>query len=595
MRLLPFPIAFAAAVVLAQSQPPAQQSPAPQQQPPTFRAGINIVRVDATVIDKHGKLVTDLTRDDFTVTEDGAPQTIDAFRLVEANGQPTDDLSLPIRSREHAYAEAARDDVRVFVIFWDEYHIDQFEPAIRGRAALMDLVQNAFGPTDLVAITDQLTPSDAIEFTRDRRALAETAAKLKGRRGVYLPPRSVMEEAQLYRQRAIEPLRSQVSRSALEATVGFLGTIKEGRKSLLVVSQNFGPMGNYSDRGEWVRDFIRQANQNNTAVYTLDPRSLGLMDDVLTSIASETGADWVRSNEPAKRLRQMVYESSAFYLFGYSSAQNPVDGKFHKIDVHVKRPGVEVRARHGYFAPTLAQVTAARAAASAAEIPPEIEHALTTLVDGRADDDGDFWVGSAPGTGAPRLIVAWQPSAARPGITVRLRAESPGGRVFFDDALKEAAAFDVLPGPIDVWRTFIDPDGVSLGERTTRVDVPDYSHVPLALSSPALLRARTGVELREIEANPAASPFAGHEFDRTDRLIVRVSLAGTLAPAATLKGRLLNRSGTTLADLPLTRTAAGAYETMLSIAAIARGEYLVEIVADSGAAHAQALAALRVK
>ena len=69
----------------------------------------------------------------------------------------------------------------------------QFEPAIRGRAALTDLVLNAFGPTDLVAVTDQLTPSDAIELTRDRRALAETVGRLKGRRGVYLPPRSAME------------------------------------------------------------------------------------------------------------------------------------------------------------------------------------------------------------------------------------------------------------------------------------------------------------------------------------------------------------------------------------------------------------------
>ena len=368
--------AAASAVLLAQSPPPVPQ-------PPTFRAGTNVVRVDVSVLDPHGKPLTDLSRGDFSVSEDGVPQTIDAFRLIEANGQPTDDLSLPIRSREHAYAEAARDEIRVFVIFWDEYHIEQFVPAIRGRAALTDLVMNAFGPTDLVAITDQLTPSDAIELTRDRRALAETVAKLKGRRGVYIPPRSDMEEAQLYRQRDIEPLRSQVSRSALDATVGFLGTIKEGRKALLLVTEDFGPMGGLSDQADWLRDFIRRANQNNTAVYTFDPRGLGMVNDVLMSISSETGAEAVRSNEPSKRLRQMVDESSAFYLLGYSPSKNPVDGKFHKIDVHVNRPGVHVHARRGYFAPTLAEMASARAVASAAEVPPRFRTRSRRLSRGR--------------------------------------------------------------------------------------------------------------------------------------------------------------------------------------------------------------------
>src|SRR4051812_15408536 len=120
-------------VVLAAQQP--AQPPPDQQQPPTFRAGANLVRVDVTVIDRRGNPVSDLGKDDFEVREDGALQTIEAFKLVEATGQPApdDDQSLPIRSPEHAAAEAARDDIRVFVIFWDEYHIDRMEPAYVGK------------------------------------------------------------------------------------------------------------------------------------------------------------------------------------------------------------------------------------------------------------------------------------------------------------------------------------------------------------------------------------------------------------------------------------------------------------------------------
>jgi VWFA-related protein len=576
--------AIIAPVLLA--QPPA----APRQQP-TFRAGTNVVRVDVTVLDKSGKPLTDLTRDDFIVAEDGVPQTVDAFRLVEANGQPTDNLSLPIRSREHAYAEAARDDVRVFVIFWDEYHIDRFAPAIRARAALTDFVANAFGPTDLVAITDQLTPSDAIDLTRDRRALAAAAAKLQGRRGVYIPVRSPMEEAQLYRPREVEFLRSQVTRSALEATVGFLGTIKEGRKSLLLVTEDLGPMG-LSDQTDWLRDFIQRANQNNTAVYTFDPRGIGLTTDLLQTISAETGAEAIRSNDPAKRLQRMVTESSAFYLLGYSSSQNPADGKFHKIDVHVNRPGVQVRARRGYFAPTLAEISAGRAAARAAEVPPDVSNALSELVDGPADTDGELWVGTAPGTGAPRMTVAWLPSDAHSGA-VRLTVTGAGGRVFYDDGLNGTASFDVAPGAVEVKRTLVGPDGASLGSRSTRVEVPDYASVPLAIASPALYRSRTGIERREIETNPDLPPFAGHSFDRTDQVVVRFLVAGTAASSATVKARLLNKSGTPLVELPLTPHD-GRFETVLTIASLARGDYLVEITAASGSARAKALVPLRV-
>src|SRR5205085_613518 len=97
-----------------------------------------------------------LTADDFAVEEDGAPQTIQSFKFVSADGQPPsgDEDSLPIRSPEHAAAEAARDEVRVFVIFWDEYHIGRFAEAIKGRRALTTFVTTAFGPSDLVALMD---------------------------------------------------------------------------------------------------------------------------------------------------------------------------------------------------------------------------------------------------------------------------------------------------------------------------------------------------------------------------------------------------------------------------------------------------------
>src|SRR5262245_61550233 len=285
----------AAAIVTAQQPPqtpPAQppsttqqqpaQQPAPQQpaqqpgqqpqpvQPPVFRTGTNQVRVDVTVLDHKGDPVTDLTKDDFEIREDGVPQVVDTLKMIEANGAaPDDDTSLPIRSPQHAAVEAARDDIRVFVIFWDEYHIGQLVAAMRAREALNQFVQTAFGPTDLVALMDQLTPADAIRFTRDRRELAEKVRVLKGRQGIYVPARSAVEEAQLYRGRDIEMLRSQVTATALESTIAFLGQIKEGRKTILFVSQTIGRVGTtMTDTVHWLDGAVRLANGNNVTIYT---------------------------------------------------------------------------------------------------------------------------------------------------------------------------------------------------------------------------------------------------------------------------------------------------------------------------------------
>ena len=79
--------------------PPQGQEPA-QQRPPVFRAGVNAVRVDVIVTDKAGNPVADLTAADFEVLEDGKPQDIDLFKLVNSDGNvgPGAEPARPIRS-----------------------------------------------------------------------------------------------------------------------------------------------------------------------------------------------------------------------------------------------------------------------------------------------------------------------------------------------------------------------------------------------------------------------------------------------------------------------------------------------------------------
>src|SRR5690606_7299452 len=122
-----------------------------------------------------------------------------------------------------------------------------------------------------------------------------------------------------------------------------------------------------------LREIFDLANKFNVAIYAVDPRGLagfehdinegvGLqMDkamlqmtmDSIRILASETdGRAIVNRNALTPGLRQIVRDSSSYDLRGYNSSKAPSDGRFHEIKVRVKRRGVDVRHRKGYWALT---------------------------------------------------------------------------------------------------------------------------------------------------------------------------------------------------------------------------------------------------
>src|SRR5262245_28949290 len=425
-----------------------QTSPqTPPQQPPIFRTGTEVVRVDATVFDKNGKPVTDLSEADFEVQEDGVTQPIKSFKLVEVDGTPLPDSdeSLTIRSREHAALEAAKDDVRLFLIFWDEYHIGEFQSTLYARTQLARFLLTAFGPKDLVGIMDPLTPTDAIVFSRDRRQLADAASRLQGRRGIYMPARSVLEEGQLT-ARNVEEVRSQVTTGAIVSALVHLGAMKEGRKSLILFTEGAqivqsvgGPDG--------MSEIVRSANASNTAVYTVDPRGVMTGSTWLESVAADTGGEWIRSNDMERALRRVVMQSTAFYLIGYDATMSPKDGRFHKIKVRVKRPGLQVRSRGGFWAPTVGDLVRARSAVR--QPPAAVTEAVTELLPQAAARAADVWVGVDPKTtGQARVMLMWarRGGAGAPSIaSAELAVAGEKGPVFAGP-VDGGVAFDATPG-----------------------------------------------------------------------------------------------------------------------------------------------------
>jgi VWFA-related protein len=591
-------IGFAAMTAIGSSQ--TAQQPAPQQQPPVFRGGANIVRVDVTVTNRRGEPATELTKEDFFVSEDGAPQAIESFDLVRATGEPTDDRSLEIHSPSQAATEAARDDVRLFLIFWDEYHIGQFIPATRGREILTEFVRTAFGPTDLVGIMDQLTTLDSIKFTRDRLELADQIHDLKGRFGVLVPPRSAIEEAHLQYPRDIARLRNEVTTTALNAAAAFLGNFREGRKALLFVSQGI-PLFGRSDETDRYTEIVRTANTNNTAIYTLDPASeVGRRPESLLSLAEETGGrPFAGSNRPELQLPQMVRDSSAYYLLGYR-APSPTDGKFHRIKVGMKKEGYEIRARSGYFAPSATEVERGRAEAAAGEIPVDVERALGDLsLNARADHSIDYWIGMSHGDkGLTHVTIAWMPRTSAPSsgeISLALQAASPDGKSYFSSAATTTRqlSFDAPEGEMVLKMKALDGRGEEIDNSSRRVTVPGFDGSKIAIGSPMVLRTRTAREARAIAEGGEGQPEVRREFDRSDHLFVRFPVYG--GPEIAVGARLLTHQGKELRTLQVAPIKDGIYQADVNLSVSLRDDYLVAVEATRGSESARALVPFKVR
>ena len=141
------------------------------QQLPRFRAGASLVRVDAYPTLK-GQAVTDLTAADFEVFEDGAPQKVESFELVQVRaGGPQETRREPNSVREaRAMAEDAR--ARIFVIYLDTYFTDVIA-SHRIQRSLVKLLDRMVGDDDLFAV---MTP----DMSARDLALARRSTTMEG-------------------------------------------------------------------------------------------------------------------------------------------------------------------------------------------------------------------------------------------------------------------------------------------------------------------------------------------------------------------------------------------------------------------------------
>lgn len=652
-----------------QDPPPPTSPPAQDpQRPPTFRSGINFVRVDVIVSDKDGNPILDLKPEDFQVFEDGARQTIEQFDVIKID--PLDQLEGPsnpeIRSAQDEEREAARPEVRLFVILFDDYHVRRGND-MAVRKPLIDFIQNQLAPADMVAIMYPLTPVNDITFTRSQSRLISAIENFEGRKFDYRPRNQFEEQYAYYPAATVERIRNQITMSALKAAAIRMGGLREGRKSIIFVSEGFtaalppqladpvaaypglgnrnrnNPNARNDERYEWsssldmlsdMSDIFRTANRQNTSIYSVDPRGLAVFEyginegiglqqdsaglksslDTLHTLSNNTdGRAIVNRNDLADGMKQIMRDSSGYYLIGYTSSKAPTDGKFHEIKVNVARRGVNVRARKGYWALTeedVARVTGP----PKPEAPAAVTNALATLAEPPGGRPARFWIGtSRADAGLAQVTFAWEPGTSgptaretTPAARVQLTAVAKDGMPLYRSRVPDPDAgaapgapggvtsFMSRPGQIQLRMTVEGENGQVLDSAIREITVPDYTQVQVSLGTPRIYRGRTARDIQQIRQTADPTPAVEREFSRTERLLVRVDGYAPGGVTPTVSGRLLNRAGASMSDLPFKPAAGSTFETELPLSSLAAGEYLIEFTASTEAGKAQETIAFRV-
>ena len=362
------------------------------QQSPRFRSGTNTVSVYATVVDEAGRLVPNLTRDDFEVFDNGqrqslsvfenAPQPIAIVMMLDRSGSMTRNFSL-VRDAADAFIGklAPGDRARVgsfssHVLIGPPEFTSDHE---RLRRVLRDELQDP-GPTPLWKATDDamtalgrqdgrrvvllftdgqdspLDPAMAVKFADVRlRAQAEEvmvyAIGLSDRCGASPAPAS--ETPLVLFQRA-PPGRGGGSARPVPRRPG--GRIVPGRPGGLVPGRpgGLGPTGSGGIGGGRVvppppPDVpVRGGNSKPIESSGCQPTT---PDPDLRTLAADGGGGYFElraTDHLGKTFARVADELHHQYLLAFPA---PVlDGTLHSIEVRVRHANYTVRARKGYLA-----------------------------------------------------------------------------------------------------------------------------------------------------------------------------------------------------------------------------------------------------
>jgi VWFA-related protein len=318
----------AAFVLLAFVAAPAangQQNPPPAQSTTTLKISTEVVNVLAIVKDKHGTLIPNLTKNDFSLEEDGKPQDIRYFSretdtpltmgiLIDTSGSEERMLPLEQEQADAFINQVLRPKDLAFVLHFDLY-VELLQDFTSDRARLVR----------------------AIDSTRIN---AGGSGALPGTfPGVSVGGTHLYDAVYLA---AHDMLRNEI-----------------GRKVIILLTDG-------EDQGskETLDAALQSAQKSDVIIYsiaTIDRsfyRGAGMGfggEGVLEKLSNQTGGRMIRASRQkdlAEAFQEIAEELRTQYLLGYTPTNTQRDGSFRKIRVQVRDNHYKVQARRGYYAPS---------------------------------------------------------------------------------------------------------------------------------------------------------------------------------------------------------------------------------------------------
>ena len=405
---------------LAQTKPAAPQQPQKpaDDQDDVVKITTNLVQVDA-VVTKDGKVVRDLTADDFEIYEDGKKQTITSFAFISnvpaAAPQPVAASKEKPGSIPPPRPINPNEPHRTIAFVVDDLGISA-ESMGQVRKQLRKFVNEQLQPNDLVAIIRTGGEMGALQqFTNDKRLLNRAVDQLRwnmcNRVGINVLPAlgSLSSQSLCGRNSMVATIKSL--RFILDAMgylpgrksmvfmsdslpvedqddLNFLRDMRSGLRNDAIKNSDAGSNGEEtSDRDLDARNYYtalrkiaEKAIRSSVVIYSVD--TLGLVTtslsaadqfygdgtqfkDLLRSrnrmlwlrregsdlIAKHTGGFQIR-NSNSFEFDRIVQDQSGYYLLGYRPTEETFNRKFHHIKAKVKRSGMSLRTRLGFFGVT---------------------------------------------------------------------------------------------------------------------------------------------------------------------------------------------------------------------------------------------------
>jgi VWFA-related protein len=364
-----------------------------------FKANAELVLTNVVVRDsKTGEFVRGLTKDDFTVYENGKPQRISTFDYQSV------DMATPLNEAtvsglaagatgdgSKAVVVARPEDLRNhrLIIFFFDLTSMQPEDLDRSVDAARTFLKTKMQPADLVALVslgDTLTVDQ--DFTADKDALAREVGAYNGTEGQGFAAGATSNSNQAEDTTAYTPDESEYNDINTDRELFALRAIAKSlekisvKKSLLYFSGGISRDGIENQAS--LRAAINASVRADMSIYSVDTRGLQAISplgdastgslrgtgafnggallnnmngnfasqEVMATLSSDTGGKaFFDSNDFAPAFAQVQRDTSAYYAVGFHSTNLARDGKYRKLTIKCKRSGVKLEYRPGYYAP----------------------------------------------------------------------------------------------------------------------------------------------------------------------------------------------------------------------------------------------------